>query len=190
MRRQTIASTSFLRASIVSAGATGTARISALGAFLLSASQGGSDAGPRCYAVIDEDHGSALERHSCAPLQIGFAAPLDLLELLFDAGIDIFRRDAGKLGDIFVDHHLRLAAIDDRRNCELALQWHADLAHEHDVERCPKRACDLGCNRNAPTRQGKHHGGSEMPRRQRFCQCAAGSTTVGKWSGELHLLHA
>src|SRR3990172_10868085 len=120
-----------------------------LGSFPSESSQRGSDACPRCDAIIDEDDSPALERYAGSSLQISFAAPIDFLELELDLRIDVLGGDAGKLGDIFVDHHLGLAAIDDCRCGELPLERYPDLAHEHDVEGRPEGAGGLHGDRDA-----------------------------------------
>ena len=94
-------------------------------------------------AVVDDDHRRAGQRQRLAAAQVERAAALDLGKLALRRGVDLGALDAREAAHLLVDHDLGLSAVDDRGDGEFGLPRNADLAHEQQVERRPRRRATI-----------------------------------------------
>src|SRR5690606_11256573 len=95
---------------------------------------------------------TALGAERRPPASIGSLAPLELDALRRFHALDGFRvREPGE--KVLVDD--RDAAGCDCANGEFRLPWRAQLAHDHHIEWCVKRLCNLESNRHAAAWQAQ-----------------------------------
>jgi hypothetical protein len=123
-------------------------------AALASAADRGAQRAAGRDAVVDEDHGPAVDvrRRGLAAVELGAAANLG--GALVNRRAQLVGRDAGPPHRLLVEHER--GTFGERAHPDLGLDRHADLAYEPHVERRVERECDLVGDRHAAARQPAH----------------------------------
>jgi hypothetical protein len=120
--------------------------------------QRGAHGGARGDAVVHDQRRLAFDGDALAPAEVEAPAPLDLLDLSRGLAFDVVLRQLEARGHVLVHHDLQLFAVYHRGHGQLRLLRRADLAHQHQVQRRPERACDLEADGDAAARQREHEG--------------------------------
>jgi hypothetical protein len=136
----------------------------------------------RCQAVVDQDHGAALDRRRAPAGAVARVVPIDLEPLACGHLRDGCAREAQAPHEVVVQH---LGAVfGDRAEGQLLVPGHAELAHEEDVERRVERARHLSGDGHAAAGQGEHQRiAASRVLAQRVRQHPARVGAVGKTRG-------
>ena len=102
---------------------------------------------------MDDDGRTPGDLHRRTAFAIGFPAPLDLFELTRGLFLYVAVRNTQARCQISIDKSCRAVTVGNRTERELGLPGHPDLAHQHDIESCVERACDLEADRDTAARQ-------------------------------------
>jgi hypothetical protein len=115
-------------------------------------------------AVVDDNHGAALERHRLANT-VGDAAAFGLFELARQLSFYISPVCAHHPCCRLDNHQLRRSAINQGTDTIFLVTRCANLSHQQDVERRGQFARNFVANRNAVARQGQDQAqGLDRPR--------------------------
>ncbi len=110
----------------------------------------------------------------------------DLDEFLIADGLEFRFADAGEPNHIFIAHDERRAAIDHSAHRQFGLLRHANLAHQHEVERGLKHGRHFRRHRNATPRQRENHDRLAFVAGKRLGKFLAGLLSIFESHAPLH----